>query len=160
MVFVIFEKWFTFGKKFKNVRSSNSIYFSSHPETKSISKGMFEYQYGLLKYAKYLKKWPFSDVILDNWSEWFACERKWNFILMQLLLNILKSDKNLIFIGQPAFFKKLFKSMKNQKSCSAVLIVVHLRNSWGEFQTLFQKSKISEFWKNSLSCDWASTKSF
>ena len=39
IIFVIFKKWFTFGEKFKNVRSSNSIYFSSHPETKSISKG-------------------------------------------------------------------------------------------------------------------------
>ena len=39
IIFVIFKKWFTFGEKFKNVRSSNSIYFSSPPETKSISKG-------------------------------------------------------------------------------------------------------------------------
>ena len=62
---------------------------------------------------------------LEN-GDWFACERKWNFILMQLLLNILKSDKNLIFIGQPAFFK-IFQNL--EKSCSAVLIdeviVVH-----------------------------------
>ena len=73
----------------------------------------------LFNYGRFRMSYWIID--LEN-GDWFACERKWNFILMQLLLNILKSDKNLIFIGQPAFLK-IFRNL--EKSCSAVLIVVH-----------------------------------